>query len=263
MPSPLRIDRPSDGVVLLTLSLPERRNAMTEAMTSAWVDAMAGLRADRSVRAVVVTGEGSAFCAGGDLSWIEQGDPEGNTPDRLRAKMRPFYQSWLAIRELEVPTIAALNGAAIGAGLCLALACDMRWAVPRAKLGMPFSLLGMHPGMGATYLLPEAVGLPRARELLFTGRIVEGAEAAAIGLVNGVVEADALLDTVLATAARIAAAAPVPNRLTKVALQQGPRSFSGALEWESLAQPVTMAGEDLLEGIAAQREKRAPVFRGR
>jgi enoyl-CoA hydratase/carnithine racemase len=272
VPGPLRVDRPADGVVLLTLALPDRRNAMTEALTQAWGETIAELSTDRSVRAVVVTGEGRAFCAGGDLSWLGAGDGESGdgesgpagvpAPSRLRDRMLPFYRTWLSIRGLEVPTIAALNGAAIGAGLCLALACDLRYAVPEAKLAMPFTALGMHPGMAATYLLPEAVGLPRAREMLFTGRVVSGADAVDIGLVNAVVEPERLLDGALEIAGRAAAAAPIATRLTKRALQHGPRSFAEALEWEALAQPVTLATEDLREGLQAQAERRQPVFRG-
>jgi enoyl-CoA hydratase len=260
---PLRVDRPADGVVRLTLALPERRNAMTEALTDAWRAAVAEVAADRSARAVIVTGDGSAFCAGGDLSWLESGDAETNVPIRLRDKMFPFYKTWLAIRDVEVPVLAAMNGHAIGAGLCLALGCDLRYAVPEAKIGMPFTNLGMHPGMAATYLLPEAVGLPRARELLFTGRLISAEEAAEIGLINGVVAGESLQDEVLATAERIAATAPIATRLTKRALQQAPRSFADALEWEALAQPVTLATDDLREGLRAQGERRRPSFRGR
>src|SRR5690349_3744994 len=116
----LRLDRPSDGVALLTLDNPDMRNAMSDEMTAAWVEAVAELAADPSVRAVVVTGEGSAFCSGGNTSWIAS-EPDA-TVDQLRSRMLPFYRAWLSIRRLEVPTIAAINGAAIGAGLCLALA---------------------------------------------------------------------------------------------------------------------------------------------
>jgi enoyl-CoA hydratase len=263
VPDPLRVDRPAKGVVQLTLALPERRNAMTEELTNAWRSAVAEVAADHTARAVVVTGEGSAFCAGGDLSWLEAGDPESNAPIRLRDKMFPFYKTWLAVRDLEVPVIAAMNGHAIGAGLCLALGCDLRYVVPGAKLGMPFTTLGMHPGMAATYLLPEAVGLPRAREMLFTGRLLTAAEAAQIGLVNAVLPGETLLPTVLETAERIAGTAPVATRLTKRAMQHGPRSFAEALEWEALAQPVTLATDDLREGLRAQAERRRPEFHDR
>src|SRR4051794_14252226 len=173
--SPLRVDRRDDGIVTLTLALPDRRNAMTGELTEAWSTAVASLRGDRSVRVVVVTGEGSAFCAGGDLSWIAE-SPDLSV-DSIRDRMLPFYRTWLSIRELEAPSIAAINGHAIGAGLCLALACDLRYVARGAKLSAPFTQLGMHAGMAATWLLPEAVGIAAARELLLTGRVVDADEA--------------------------------------------------------------------------------------
>jgi enoyl-CoA hydratase/carnithine racemase len=257
---PLRVDRPAAGVVVLTLALPERRNAMTEELTTAWTAQVAQLRADRSVRAVVVTGEGTAFCAGGDLSWIDAGGAE---VDALRTKMRAFYLNWLSIRDLEVPVLAAVNGPAIGAGLCLALACDLRYAAPTARFGAPFAALGMHPGMAASYLLPEAVGMLRAREMLYTGRIYGAEEAAEIGLVNGVLPGETLVDEVVAIAEKVAGMAPVAMRLTKAALRHGPRSYVEAIEWEAVAQPITMATADMREGLAAQGERRKPTFEGR
>jgi enoyl-CoA hydratase/carnithine racemase len=258
----LRVSRPSPGVVLVTLDLPDRRNMMSGPMTASWGRVMAGLRADADVRAVVVTGEGSAFCSGGDVSWI--GAEPDATVDALRARMLPFYRTWLAVRDLEVPTIAAVNGAAIGAGLAVALACDLRYAADDAKLGVPFTTLGMHPGMATTYLLPEVAGLALAREMLLTGRGLTGAEAAQAGLVNRAVPRAEVLATALAAAEAVAAAAPVATRLTKRALQHGGHtSFEAALEWEALAQPVTLASADLQEGLRAQREKRPPRFTGR
>ena len=175
-------------------------------MTASWVAAIEDLRDDRSVRAVVVTGEGPAFCSGGDTSWIVS-EPDA-TVDALRTRMVAFYRAWLSIRSLEVPTIAAVNGAAIGAGLCLALACDIRYAARSARLGAPFVRLGMHPGMAATWLLPEAIGLAAARDLLLTGRTVDADEALRLGLVSRVVDDASFRDEVLAGAAAIAATAP-------------------------------------------------------
>jgi enoyl-CoA hydratase len=257
--TPLRVER-HDAVTLLTLNLPDRRNAMTAELTAAWTAALDGLRGDRDVRAVVVTGEGSAFCAGGDLSWI------GESPDMsvmaLRDRMLPFYKTWLAVRDLDVPVVAAVNGPAVGAGLCLALACDLRYAAPGATFSAPFAKLGMHPGMAATYLLPEVVGLARARDLLLTGRRMAAQEAYDIGLVNGV--ADDVLAHALSVAQGIADSAPIAVRLTKAALADAGRSRSidAALDWEGLAQPVTMASADLREGLAAQAERRPPRFTG-
>jgi len=258
----LRVERPSDGVALLVLDNPDQRNAMSDAMTEAWSAAVADLGGDPSVRAVVVTGEGSAFCSGGDTSWIAS-EPDA-TVDDLRRRMLPFYRAWLGIRSLEVPTIAAVNGAAIGAGLCLALACDIRYAATSARLGVPFVKLGMHPGMAATWSLPEVVGPAAARDLLLTGRVVAADEALRLGLVSRVIDDATFLDEVLAVAADVAATAPIATRLTKLALADGGHAtYDAALQWEALAQPVTLATEDLQEGIRAAREKRAPAFRGR
>jgi len=259
--TPVRVDR-RDGVVLLTLALPERRNAMTGELTSAFAATVDSLRGDRTVRSVVVTGEGKAFCAGGDLSWIAE-SPDLSV-DAIRDRMLPFYRTWLSIRDLDVPSIAAINGPAVGAGLCLALACDIRYAARGARMSAPFTQLGMHAGMAATYLLPEAVGLAAARDLLFTGRAVEGDEALRLGLVSAVYDADELLDAALAAASRIAAAGPIATRLTKAGLRNGGHaSVEDALQYEALAQPVTFATDDLREGLAASKEKRPANFKGK
>ncbi len=258
----LRLERPSDGVVLLTLDNPGQRNAMSDEMTTSWVAAIDELVADRSVRVVVVTGAGSAFCSGGNTGWIAS-EPEA-TVDELRTRMLPFYRAWLSIRRLEVPTIAAVNGPAIGAGLCLALACDIRYAATGARLGAPFVKLGMHAGMAGTYLLRDVVGPALARDLLLTGRVVDAEEALRLGLVTRVLEPDTFRSEVLAAAADIAATAPIASRLTKLALLDGGhRDFDSALQWEALAQPVTLATEDLQEGIRAARERRPARFTGR
>jgi enoyl-CoA hydratase len=226
------------------------------------VAAVDDLAADGDLRAGGVTGAGSAFCSGGNTGWIAS-EPDA-TVDHLRTRMVAFYRAWLSIRRLEVPTIAAVNGPAIGAGLCVALACDIRYAARGARLGAPFVKLGMHAGMAATYLLPNVVGEAHARDLLLTGRLVDADEALRLGLVSRVLDADGFLDEVLATAAGVAATAPVASRLTTVALRDGGHAdFETALQWEGLAQPVTLATADLQEGIAAAREKRPPRFTGR
>ena len=260
--SHLRVERPSDGVVLLTLDNPDQRNAMSAPMTEAWQQAVADLRSDADVRCVVVTGEGSAFCSGGDPRWIA-GEPDAPV-HALRTRMLGFYRSWLSIRDLEVPTIAAINGPAVGAGLCVALACDLRYAAASARMSVPFVRLGMHAGMAATYTLPEVVGPAHARDLLLTGRMIGAEEAFRMGLVSSVTPDEEFLDSVLETAAGIAATAPIASRLTKVALRDGGHAdFDSGLAWEALAQPVTLATEDLQEGVRASRERRAPVFQGR
>ena len=257
----LRVERPSPGVVRLVLDNPAQRNAMSEPMTRSWTDAIDALAADRDVRVVVVTGEGTAFCSGGDPRWIA-GDPDA-TVDRLRTRMIAFYRAWLGIRRLEVPTIAAVNGPAVGAGLCLALACDLRYAAAGASLSAPFVRLGMHPGMAATYLLPDVVGEANARELLLTGRRVGAEEALRLGLVSRVFADEAFAGEIDTIAEGIAATAPIASRYTTVALRGGGhRDLESAIQWEALAQPITLATEDLQEGVRAAGEKRSPVFRG-
>lgn len=258
----LRLDRPSAGVALLTLDNPDQRNAMSDQMTASWQGAIDELAADRTLRAVVVTGAGSAFCSGGNTSWIAS-EPDASV-DELRTRMLPFYRGWLSLRKLEVPTIAAVNGHAIGAGLCLALACDLRYASTGARMGLPFVKLGMHAGMAGTYLLPNVVGPAHARDLLLTGRIVEADEALRLGLVSRVIAGEGFLDEVLASAAEIAATAPIASRLTTLALRDGGHAdIEACLQWEAMAQPLTLATADLQEGIAASHEKRPARFTGR
>ena len=249
-------------IAVVTFDLPERRNSMSTAMTASWVRLMGLLRQDPDLAAVVVTGEGSAFNAGGDLSWIVS-EPDAQVAD-LRTRMLAFYRSWLTVKQLEVPTIAAINGHAIGAGFALALAMDVRYAAADAKLGVPFTSLGLHPGMATTWSLPDVAGHAVARDLLLTGRIVTGEEAVGLGLVSMAAPAEEVLGHALAAAERVAAAAPVATRLTLQALRDGGHAtFDDALQWEALAQAVTLATEDLHEGIAAAAAKRRPTFHGR
>jgi enoyl-CoA hydratase/carnithine racemase len=258
----LLVERPSDGVVLLTLNNPDKRNAMSDEMTASWAQTIDELAVDPSVRCVVFTGAGSAFCSGGNPKWIA-GEPDASV-DELRTRMIAFYRPWLSIRNLQVPTIAAVNGYAVGAGMCIALAADIRYGSVNAKLSAPFVKLGMHPGMAATYLLPNVVGPAHARDLLLTGRTVDADEAVRIGLLSRVMPAETFLDDVLATAAEIAATAPIPSKLTKVALLDGGhKDFESCIQFEAMAQPITLATLDLQEGVVAAREKRAPNFQGR
>jgi enoyl-CoA hydratase/carnithine racemase len=257
----LRLERPAPGVARLVLDNPAQRNAMSDPMTESWGAAIDALAGDPDVRVVVVTGEGSAFCSGGNPAWIA-GEPDASV-DYLRTRMIGFYRAWLAIRRLEVPTIAAVNGAAVGAGLCLALACDIRYAAAGAKLSAPFVKLGMNPGMASTFLLPNVVGPAAARELLLTGRAVGAEEALRLGLVSRVFAEEEFEAAVQEIAEGIAGTAPIPSRYTKVALREnGHTDLESAVQWEALAQPITLATADLQEGVRAAREKRKPDFSG-
>jgi enoyl-CoA hydratase/carnithine racemase len=258
----LRVERSDSGLVTVTFDYPERRNAMSDPMTAAWVRLCRAIQVDEGVRAVVVTGEGKAFSSGGDLGWL--GSAPDASVDSLRVRMMDFYRRWLSMREVPVPVIAAINGPAIGAGACIALMADIRIAGDRAKFGVPFLQLGLHPGMATTHLLPEVVGIAAARDLLYTGRVIDADQMLGLGLVSEVVDHDELAVHARELGERVASNAPIATRLLKSALRDGAMStLERAVQWEAIAQPVTMATTDLHEGLAAVREKRAPRFTGR
>ncbi len=268
MPEPLVLSARESEVVTLTFNDPDRRNAMTQAMGEAFSAEIAGLARDSSVRAVVLTGAGRAFSAGGDLGMIEARASEGaaepgGARGRIRDTMRGFYGLFLSVRDLPCPTVAALNGHAVGAGLCVALACDLRVASKAAKLGLNFTRLGLHPGMGATWTLPRLVGGARAAELLYTGQLVSGEEAARIGMVNRSVAPEEVLPTALEIASEIANSGPLAVRAVKRALARSPEaSLEEQLAFEAEAQAACFETEDVREGLSAARDKRAPKFKG-
>ena len=246
----------------LVLSRPEARNAMTPEMGAEVARAVTELNACDELRAVLVRGAGKTFSAGGDFSLLEA--KTGAPGETNRREMRAFYDLYLSIRDVHVPTIAVLHGAAIGAGLCFAMACDIRLGAQGAKLGVTFVRVGLHPGMGASYLLPRLVGAGKAAELLLTGRVIDADEACCIGLVNAVHPAEALLPAAHAMAEEIAGAAPIAVAQAKATLARGADlSLTEALEREAACQAIDYASADMAEAVAAFREKREPVFRAR
>ena len=250
----------SDHVATITLDDPRRRNAMTPALGLALHDAVERVRGDRAVRAVVLTGAGAAFSAGGDLEMLGRLRAEGFK--RARDFMLEFYARYLSVTTLEVPVVAAVHGAAIGAGLCVAMACDLMVVDAAAKLALNFVQLGLHPGMGATYLTPRRVGAQRAAELLLTGRRFDGAEAARIGMALEAVAAEEALPRAQAIARQIAANAPLAVRALKGELGVDRAALQKALAAEAFHQAESYGSRDLGEGLAAAAERRAPSFEG-
>jgi len=258
-----------DGhIATLKLNRPDTRNAMSIAMGEDVQHAVEEVRADATVRVLVVTGEGKAFSAGGDLGMLatdvglEAG--KNQAAHGMGGPPREFYQRYLSIATLPIPTVAAINGHAIGAGMCFALACDLRIAASDAKMGLTFTKLGIHPGMGATYFLPRLIGTARACDLLFTGRIIDAEEAEQLGLLNRIVAREGLPAAVGELAHALASAAPIAVRLVKRALYRGvEHSLADALDLESTQQAATFQTADAREGIRAVLEKRAPRFEGK
>jgi enoyl-CoA hydratase/carnithine racemase len=253
----------AEGIATLTLNRPENRNSMTPEVLGRFRECVDAVRGDPSVRAVIVTGTGASFCAGADFRStpaVAGGGGDAFPAGRSFATYEPF----LEVFELEVPTIAALNGHAVGGGLGLALVCDLRVANREAKYGANFARLGFHSGMAISHLLPRIVGVPAAADLLFTGRLVTGEEAAALGLVNVAVEPARVAEVAREKARAIAGAAPLAVRLMKRALYTGMGWDPRAAAWqEAFAQSATLATEDAREGIRALLEKREPRFTGR
>lgn len=254
--------RREDAIAVITLDRPDNRNSMTAELLDGFASAVARARAEHDLRCVVITGTGTCFSAGADLRAELQRDGAAR-PMQPHERSYAMYEPFLSVLDIEVPVIAAMNGHAVGGGFGLALVCDIRVACRDAKYGANFTRLGLHPGMAVSYLLPRLVGVSRAAELLFTGRLVSGEDAERMGLASAAVAAGEVLPRAMALAGEIAASAPAAVRMTKRSLYQGlgwqPRQ---AAFQEAFAQASTLATEDASEGIAALLERREPVFRG-
>lgn len=252
-----------DAIAHLTLNRPDARNAMTVEMGRCVEATVERINAMQDVRVVIVTGAGRAFSSGGDLDSLAKDAGLGDSGEGLGGGAN-FYSLYLSIGRLTVPSIAAINGHAIGAGLCFALACDLRVMHEEAKVGMTFVKIGIHPGMAATWNLPRLVGPAHAADLLYTGRLVDAREALAMGLVNRVAGDATFRATVDELARAIAANGPVAVRALKQTLRgSATRTIEDAIVREAHAQAMTFQTNDAREGIAAIKAKREPRFSGR
>ena len=252
-----------DGIATLTLNRPERLNALGDTLRDDLLDAITRSSVDPDVRVMIVTGAGKGFCAGGDVKAMSEAK-EGRRERPLLEKIAPSRdRTLLAMRDAPQPIIAAVNGAAAGAGMNLALGCDLRIASTAAKFAQAFVRRGLHPDWGGTYFLPRVVGMAKACELIFTGDLIDADEALRLGLVSQVVAPEALMSTAYDLARKIAAGPPLAIRLAKRALyRNADADLRSALEFETFAQNVCFETEDAREGIRAFVEKRSPVFRG-
>jgi 2-(1,2-epoxy-1,2-dihydrophenyl)acetyl-CoA isomerase len=247
-----------DGVATLTLNRPESYNAFNDAMGEETADALAQVAEDPSVRALLVTGAGKAFCSGQDLKSIEPGRSLG---DVLAKVWNPVLSRLWA---LEKPVIAALNGIAAGAGASLALACDLRIASEKAALSVAFTKVAVVPDSGMTWTLPRLVGMGKALELAYLADPLDAAAAERLGLVNRVVPTESLAEEAGALARRLAEGPTLAYALTKRAMRRAATStFPEALEYEGELQAIAGASADYGEGVAAFVEKRPARFSGR
>ncbi|WP_181780270.1 enoyl-CoA hydratase/isomerase family protein [Pseudonocardia pini] len=263
-PTTFRLDRPRDGVVVLTLDRPDRLNSMTAEMFAELEATGRQLDREPGLRVLVLTGAGRAFCAGYDLAAAEQLPSLGamGMLDLQESAARALS----AIRGVRVPVIAAVNGAAAGGGLALALAADIRLASPRAKFVPSFVTIGLSAGdLGTSWLLPRLIGPAAAAEFLYSARTMGAEEAERTGLVNRVVAEDELLAAALEMAEQICGNSPGGVQMSKRALQANMEasSYAAALELENRGQALLTRTDDMTEALTAFQEKRPPVFEGR
>ena len=262
----LQIER-EGGIVTVRMNHPETRNALTTPeQIQEFVDLCADVRRDKSVRVMVLTGNGSAFCAGGNVKDMhERGGIFAGSPYELRNTYRDGIQRIpLAIYELDIPVIAAVNGPAIGAGLDLACMCDIRLAAPKAIFAESFVRLGIVPGDGGAWLLPRIIGIPKASLMAFTGDAIDATKALEWGLVEQVCTHETLQSEAQALARRIASNPGHALRLTKRLLREAQHMrLDSLLELSAAYQALAHHTEDHQEAVAAFVDKRDPTFQDR
>lgn len=251
------------GIMTLTMNQPETRNALTgNTAVQEFVDACAAIALDASVRVVIVTGAGPVFCSGGNVKDMRRFFEQDIAPDRIREEYRQGIQRLpKALCNLDVPVIAAVNGAAIGAGMDLTCMCDIRIASDAASFAESFVRLGIIPGDGGAWLLPRTVGMAKASEMAFTGEAIDAQEALRCGLVSRVVPAAELMPTAVALARKIAANPPAAMRMTKRLLREGQGApMDSLLELSAGYQAIAHKTAEHREAVMAFIEKRKPVF---
>ncbi|SHJ30279.1 Enoyl-CoA hydratase/carnithine racemase [Desulfatibacillum alkenivorans DSM 16219] len=247
------------GIALITLNRPDNRNSMNAEVLPAFQEAMDQVQAQKGLRCLIITGSGKSFCAGMDFHAAFPED--GALPNQV---FEQIYKPFLAVADLPFPVIGALNGHAIGGGFGLAMMCDIRMAALEGKYGANFARLGIHSGMAVSYVLPRLVGLSKANELLFTGRLFGGAEALEIGWASYALPREEVLPKARELAREIAMSAPVAVQMMKRSIYKGlDWKAREAAEWEAHCQSRTFEMEDAKEGVAALLEKRPPNFKGR
>jgi enoyl-CoA hydratase/carnithine racemase len=256
----------SDNIATVTLNRPDRLNAISGGMLASFSDAFREADHDRNVRAIILTGAGKGFCSGLDLK--EQGANANansvNGTGGLPAKFDLANSPPIVLHETDKPVICALNGAAAGYGLDIALGCDIRVASENAKLAAVFTKRGVLPESGGTWLLPRLVGWAKASEIAFTGRVLSAQESLELGLVNSVVPHDSLMTEARALAAEIARNAPMAVQATKRMMRLGlDETFEANVHHVYLQLLPLFQSKDFVEGVRAFTEKREPVFEGR
>ena len=254
-----------DRIATITMNRPEKLNAITVQMEADLYDAFIDVDEDDDIRVVVLTGTGRGFCSGEDVAQRPGQVPGGRKPSsRIVRPVNHSTRMVLALRNIHKPVIAAVNGAAVGQGLSLCLHCDIRIASEKARLGAVWMLRGIPPESFSAYILPQIVGIPKAIELVFTGRIIEAEEAKEIGLVSNVYPEDKFDEATYELAGQIAKGAPIALALAKKAIYQFPNTcLDAAMQLEAFSLDYAGKTEDREEGLTSFLEKREAIFQGK
>jgi len=251
-----------DHIALITLNRPEAKNAFSPEMIRLWREYLEEAKEDDRVRVIIVTGKGDAFCSGGDIRDMAEGKLK--SWDMKRFLWDGVHRIVLTLEDLDKPVIAAINGAAMGAGMDMAIMCDLRVCSDKAKLAESYITMGIIPGDGGAYFLPRLIGISKALELLFTGDVLTPEEALQMGIVNRVVPHDRLMEEAMKLAEKIADKPPLAVRMMKRAVYQAQTSTLRAhLDYISSQLSLLSETEDHVEAARSFLEKRKPVFKGK
>ncbi len=256
-----------DRIARITLNRPERLNALSAQLTQDLGDAIEAVAStDQDVRCLILTGAGRAFCAGGDTGGMAGGNQqrEARTAEGIRRSFRGAQRVMLGLHRLEIPTIAMVNGDAVGAGFDLACVCDLRTMASTARFMVAYRRIGLIPGWGGAWLYPRRLGLTKAAELMFTGDFLSAAEAQQYGFISAVAPVEELESVTMELANKIASGPPISLRLMKQLLYKGLHlDLETAMQMAATGSSITLSSEDHREGVAAMREKRPAVYAGR
>lgn len=254
----------NEGIGVLTLNRPERMNALNEKMAAELVQALREVNQDDEIRVLVVTGAGKAFCTGADVGGMSSKERKSKGAEEIRRGFSNIQGIILGLQRLEKPTIAMINGAAVGGGFDLACACDLRTGSENTRFMVAFTRIGLFPGWGGTWLYARIIGIPKAAEMLFTGNFMGAEEAERLNLLNKLVPAEELEKETMSLARHIANGPPIAIRLAKLQLYKGlEMDLETSLQIAAAFETITLTSEDHKEGVAAFGEKRPPQYKGK